>query len=138
MSDKPLPSLPQEGFVMTRQTFEGPLPPPEQLKAYEKVQPGISLEILELAKEAQKHSIYIERQDMRRALLNLIFNFILGLIGQIGSIAITLGGYYMAYYYIKAGEPRLGYLTASIASVVCGYLIWWKTKEINKDRGKKP
>ncbi|MBR1602872.1 MAG: hypothetical protein IJ667_05480 [Synergistaceae bacterium] len=70
---------------------------------------------------------------MKHRRLNLIFGFILGFVGQLGSIIITLAGFYTAYYYIQAGEAKLGYCTALISAAICGYLIWWKIKENSKN-----
>ena len=119
----------EDQFVLAQKVHEGPLPPPETLKAYEKVLPGAAREILEMAKEHQSHIVWMDREGVRQAFWQLILSFVLGLVGQIGSLLITLSGFYMAYLYIKAGEPRLGYAVAVAAMGVCGYLIWWKTRQ---------
>lgn len=124
-------------IAITREIYEGALPPPEMLRSYEKIRAGTAQEIIEMAQEAQRHYIFMDKQEVKREFLNLIFSFILGFIGQIGSIAITLSGFYMAYFYIQAGEPKLGYGTAISATAICGYLIWWKVKETSQDRKER-
>ena len=128
------PAKPQEEVLVTQQIYQGPLPPPKVLESYDKIRPGTAQEIMELAQEAQRHSIFMDRQEVRREFWSLTLGFILGLVGQLGSIAITLAGFYMAYFYIKAGEPTLGYWIAGSATVICGYLIWWKVQETKKDK----
>jgi Predicted membrane protein len=131
------PQKQQGGVLLSQQTYEGPLPPPKVLDAYEKIYPGAAREIIELAKKAQDHKIDMDRQAARYALRDSMFGFILGVLGQIGVLLITLGGFCMAYFYIKAGEPKLAYLTASSSTVICGYLIWWKTRNVDQDSTQK-
>ena len=134
---KPKQTIEPNKILLEQQVFTGLLPPPDMLKNYDKIYQGMAHEIVELAQEAQKHYIFMERQEARRNFLSLIFSFILGIVGQIGSILITLAGFYMAYFYINAGEPTLGYWTAGSSAVICGYLIWWKVKTIDKDKTLK-
>jgi uncharacterized membrane protein len=118
---------PSGPLIIASQFHEGPLPTPEVMKAYDEICPGAARDILEMAKTHQSHDVWMDQRDMRRLMRQDIFSFILGLIGQLGSIAITVLGFCMSYIYIKAGEPKLGYSTAAIAITICGYLIWWKT-----------
>lgn len=122
----------QEKIVLTRQVYEGILPPPEMLKAYEKIHEGAAREIFDLVKEQQAHLRWMDRQGVRESFIQLILSFALGLLAQIGTMAITLSGFYMAYIYIEAGEPKLGYAVASVFTIICGYLVWWKTRNVKE------
>ena len=131
------PQKQQGGVLLSQQTYEGPLPPPKVLDAYEKIHPGAAREIIELAKEVQAHRINMDRQAARYAMRDSMLGFILGVLGQIGVLLVTLGGFGMAYFYIRAGEPKLAYLAASSSTIICGYLIWWKTHNVTQDMTQK-
>lgn len=45
--------------------FSGPIPDPEQLKAYNEVAPGMADRILQMTEEEQKHRFMIERCKIR-------------------------------------------------------------------------
>jgi uncharacterized membrane protein len=120
--------------ILLSQRYEGPLPLPDLLRAYDKVLNGAAREIIDMAKEHQAHVIWMDQAGIRQARLELIFYFVLGFMGQIGSILITLSGFYMSYVYIKTGEPALGYSVAGISAIICSYLIWWKTRSQAKEK----
>lgn len=96
----------QAGVLLSQQTYEGPLPPPKVLEGYDKVHPGAAQEIIELAKKAQDHKIDMDRQAARYALRDSMFGFILGVLGQIGVLLITLGGFCMAYFISRLENPN--------------------------------
>lgn len=113
---KEIKPINHEKQVLTH-IFQGPLPPPNILEEFERIKPGAAQEIIEMASREQEHQIFMEKSKLNYANKNLTFNFILGLIGQIGTIVITLVGFFMAFLYIKAGEATLGYLVALISTV---------------------
>jgi len=132
---KEIKPINHEKQVLT-QIFQGPLPPPNILEEFERIKPGTAQEIIEMASREQEHQIFMEKSKINYANKNLIFNFILGLIGQIGTIVITLVGFFMAFLYIKAGEATLGYLVALISTAISGYLIWWKVRSNSQQENK--
>ena len=131
------PSLPQDAMAITQQVYQGPLPPPKVLEAYEKVLPGTAEKILGMALRSQEHVIFMDRQGAKHSFWRLILGFIVSFGGQLSSTVIALVGYYMAYLYVTAGEPALGYGVAGTSTVLCGYLIWWKERSSHKDENKK-
>ncbi len=48
-------------------TFSGPLPPPEMLRAYNEIEPGLAREIIELAKVEADHRQIIEKNESAAA-----------------------------------------------------------------------
>ena len=138
---KEIKELKQEGqesqLRFLTQVYQGPLPPPRILEEYEKIKPGAAQEIFDMAHKAQEHQISMEKARMNYANRNLAFNFILGLVGQIGTIAITLTSFIMAFVFMQFGAVKLGYLVASVSTIVTGYLIWWKVSEADKKNKRK-
>ncbi|MEA5581722.1 DUF2335 domain-containing protein [Nodularia harveyana UHCC-0300] len=80
--------------------FSGPLPPPEILKAYDLVQPGLAVEIFDMAKKQSQHRMEMEKTvingDSKRSWLGLIFGFILASICIGSSTFLILQGHDLA------------------------------------------
>ncbi|WP_375491207.1 DUF2335 domain-containing protein [uncultured Nostoc sp.] len=78
----------------------GPLPPPEKLKAYDLVKPGLAGEIFEMAKKQSQHRIEMETTvingDNKRSWVGLIFGFILASGCIASSTALILQGHDIA------------------------------------------
>lgn len=51
-------------MAMEQKSFQGPIPPPEDLKGYEEVLPGASHRIITMAEENSKH-----RREMEKAII---------------------------------------------------------------------
>ena len=70
--------------------FRGPLPPPDILKAYDLVEPGLALRIVELAEKQAAHRMFLEKRviigDHNKSWVGLFFAFIL-------SSGISFGSY---------------------------------------------
>lgn len=90
----------------------GPIPAPEVLKGYDSVRPGLSDEIVKMAKKQQDHRIEMERSVIlgggKRAWAGLFLGFLLSIATLSGSI------YLIATNHDTAGAT-LG--TASIAAL---------------------
>jgi uncharacterized membrane protein len=83
--------------------FSGPLPPPEILEHYEKICPGAADRIITMSESQSEHRKGLEKSvitsDISRANKGLIFGFIVGLVGLLGSvflIGIGKGAYGVA------------------------------------------
>ncbi|MDR1916892.1 MAG: hypothetical protein LBQ58_09995 [Synergistaceae bacterium] len=120
-------SLKQEQveLQMQRQVtlFEGPLPDPETLQKYKTVYPESVKIIFDMAKGYQDHIIKMDREGVDAVKRDLWLSFILGIVGQIGVLCIAFLGVIFAYL-----QPELGEAGFVFSAIVCGYLIWWKTK----------
>ncbi len=133
---------PQEEVVVSaaiQQIYQGPLPPSKEFDAYDKTRPGTADDIIEIAHNSQRiaekaldHQMYMDRQEVSISKRKLWLMFILGLVGQIGSILVTLAGYFMAYLCIKEGAFRLASVIALSTTAISGCLIWWKSKKDHK------
>jgi len=66
---QPAPILPAQGVVQIGQTTvaltTGPIPPPEQLRAYEQIVPGAANRILTMAEQEQKVRLSILSAQVR-------------------------------------------------------------------------
>jgi uncharacterized membrane protein len=81
--------------------YQGPIPPPEQLKAYNDVMPGAAMRIFDMAEKQQNHRIEMENKIVsggeRRSLLGLCFGF-----------AIACGSFLGGYDLIRRGHDVAG------------------------------
>lgn len=72
--------------------FSGPLPPPEILAQYEKIFPGASERIFQMAENQASHRRSMETNNLnlaaRDSLFGIIFGFIIAMTGIIGGIIV--------------------------------------------------
>jgi uncharacterized membrane protein len=93
--------------------FQGPLPPPEILKAYDLVEPGFALRIVGLAERQADHRMFLEKRviigDHNKSWVGLFLGFIL-------SCGVSFGSYDL----IKKGHDIAGAAIGStgIASLI--------------------
>ena len=77
--------------------WDGPLPPPNVLRAYEEIVPGSAQRIMEMAEQEQEHSRNMVSTvvvgDSRRAYLGLIAGFIISVLGIGGGIYLIATGH---------------------------------------------
>lgn len=70
--------------------FRGPLPAPEMFREYEKVLPGLSREIVDMAKDQQSHRMELEKKYVSSSILQSsrgqVMGFILGILCIIGAV----------------------------------------------------
>jgi uncharacterized membrane protein len=87
------------GISVTRMV-SGSLPPPEILKAYDLVTPGLSGGIIEMACKQSSHRLKIEETaiigDNRRSLLGLILGFVIASVSMVSSTFLILKGHDLA------------------------------------------
>ncbi|MFN6572338.1 DUF2335 domain-containing protein [Dendronalium sp. ChiSLP03b] len=95
----------------------GPIPPPETLKAYDLVKPGLAGEIFEMAKNQSQHRIEMEKTvivgDSKRSWAGLIFGFIITLV-SIGTGAFLIQQGHDIAGAAFAGTPIVSIVTAFI------------------------
>lgn len=112
--------------------YEGPLPPPEMLQAYELITPGFATRILSMAESQSAHRIEIEKHVIpsreKFAGRGQIFAFVLGIFG------ISCGTYCAINGQPTAGSIIGGGTVVSLASV---FLVGRSKQQPNLDQ-KRP
>lgn len=111
-------------------TFSGPLPPPETLKAYDIIQPGLASKIFDLAERQAEHRMALEKAvvfgDGQRSWAGLILGFI---------IACSFLG--SSTYIIIQGHDLAGGLLASGGLVSLVSVFVYGTNKRAQERGEK-
>ena len=97
--------------IAESRVFQGPLPAPEDFREYEAIMPGISREIVDMAKNQQAHRMELEKNIVRNEIIQSsrgqIMGFILGLMCLVGAlVAAYLGVPKLAY--LLGGTTLLG------------------------------
>ena len=120
------------GIAGAASLYEGPLPRPEDMAKYEKICPGAARDIIDFAKTNQDHIIWMDREGLKTARMQLRILFIFGLMGQIGTAGIALSGFIFAF--LKLELAKEGFV---FSACIAGYLIWWKTRHSKQGGNEK-
>lgn len=90
--------------IAESKVYQGPIPPPEDFREYEAVLPGASKEILDMAKNQQKHRIEIEKQivghEIKSESRGQLYGFILGVLCIVGALFSSYTGNYKLSYFL--------------------------------------
>ncbi|MHB8710486.1 MAG: DUF2335 domain-containing protein [Minisyncoccota bacterium] len=82
--------------MVARTSFSGPLPPPEILRGYESVLPGLADRIVKMAENQSVHRQRLESRviwfDGVRSSLGLVFGLIIALAGIVAGTYLILNG----------------------------------------------
>ncbi len=82
--------------VVARTSFSGPLPPPEILRGYESVLPGLADRVVKMAENQSFHRQHLESRviwfDGIRSSLGLVFGLIIALAGIVAGAYLILNG----------------------------------------------
>ena len=119
-------------FSAARFHYEGPLPPPEMLQAYDLISPGFANRIIAMAESQSTHRIEIEKHVIptreKFAGRGQIFAFILGVFG------ISCGT-----YCITHGQPTAGSIIGggTVVSLASAFLLGRTKQQQNLDQ-KRP
>lgn len=109
------PALSQEELVLLQASWEGPLPPPQVLQAYESIVPGAADRILRMAEAQSESRLQTERTivngDSKRAYLGILAGFILSM------VVIGGGIYLIATGHDWAGASLIGLNLVGLAGV---------------------
>lgn len=88
-------------------SFSGPLPPPETLKAYDIVEPGLARRIFDLAERQAEHRMELEKAvvfgDGRRSWAGLVLGFIIACLFLGSSTYIIIEGHDLAGGLLAGG-----------------------------------
>jgi uncharacterized membrane protein len=101
-----------DSSTLVASLHQGPLPPPEVLAGYDRVLPGLAKEIVDMAKQEQKHRHRINLLHWGTNSSGQIFGFFLGLLGIGGAI------------YLLANDKAitgLGMFVGSLGSLVAAF-----------------
>ncbi len=81
-------------------SFSGPLPPPDSLKAYDIVEPGLARKIFDLAEKQAQHRMELEKAvilgDGRRSWAGLCLGFVIACLFLGSSTYIIISGHDLA------------------------------------------
>lgn len=115
-ASKPLLGLPPQGEESRRlleisgqlaTSFSGPLPPPQTLREYDQIVPGLAARIVAQAERQTEHRISLEAKvvgsDISKSWAGLACGFFLCLICTIGGIACVWSGHDWAGATIATG-----------------------------------
>ena len=116
---KPLiPSLPagehtsglvisQQRQTATTQIVSGPIPPPQVLREYNEIMPGLAERIVAQAERQTEHRISLENKvigsDIARSRQGLLCGFIVAIVCVIGGVAVAIAGHPAAGATIATG-----------------------------------
>ena len=89
-------------------------------------------DIIDFAKTNQDHIIWMDREGLKTARMQLRILFIFGLMGQIGTAGIALSGFIFAF--LKPDLAKEGFV---FSACIAGYLIWWKTRHSKQGGNEK-
>jgi uncharacterized membrane protein len=112
-------------MVRSRESFSGPLPPPELLGQYEKLCPGSSDRIIRLAEEEAIHRRSIEQSLVRTDMEQAERDSHESRRGQVCALVITLTAIGAGAYTAIAGHEFAGSIigVGGIGSIVTTFLI---------------
>ena len=110
--------LPQQimtAFGQVTRTYQGPIPPPEMLAEFDRLDPGRAAKLLNLAEDQTRHRMSLEQQviqsDIRRSWWGLISAF------AITTTTVLVGGGVVLAGHDVAGTILGGTGLAGVASV---------------------
>ena len=114
------------------QSFEGPIPPPEWLRGYNEIEPGLASRIVSMAEDNQNHRHEQERaalqHDVSFRARGQAFGFALGLFGLAGGFGLVALG-----HSVVGLVSFIGVLATLIWSAV-----WLRKGEPPPDPDSKP
>lgn len=84
-------------MLVHKQSFSGPLPPPNVLKQYDEISPGAAERIIKMAEEQFTHRTTLEKEvitsDIKRSKWGQIFGFFIAIAGLTVALVSTISGY---------------------------------------------
>lgn len=134
------PGVPQELVQMTVAAFaasySGPLPPAEQLRAYEQVLPGSPDRILRMAERQQEHRLALESITVREAANRSWWGLRLGFV-----ITLLVVGVGAAAIFTGRSLAGFGVILADLA-VLAGVFVYGRAEQrkerVEKDAQARP
>ncbi len=118
VSSKKPQSPSQQTRTVATDSFEGPIPPPNILSAYDQVEPGLANRIVTMAEEEAVHRRGIEKKVINAQILETTLGQFLGF----GIGTITIGGGVIASIYGSA-ILGAGISTVGVVGLVSVFII---------------
>ena len=142
-SQQPIPNILRQPGVMHQQVqttfFSGPLPAPEQLEHYERVQAGLADRIVVMAEKqyAMAESQTAHRQTLERRIVTN--NIVLQYLGWASATSLGIGGLASAIWLIAKGK-EIGGAAAFIGSLatLVGLFVYGRHKQTDDLNKKRP
>lgn len=120
----------QESLVAQTELFQGPLPPPGHLAAYDQIVPGAAERILRMAEDQAEHRRGLEsivvHSNVKQETRGQWFGFVIAMTAILGGI-----------YLMDSGKSLWGAATAIAAIVgLVGLFVWSKRQQKRELREK--
>ena len=131
------PSTGGQPFQITHVQVErrhlGPLPPPEQLRAYEEIIPGAAREIWEDYRSRVRHREELERRDQQMEQQALTANITMTRRAQLFAFAGAILFGMMAFILVLAGHDTAGMVI--FGTTIVGYVGAFIAGRVRRDQG---
>ena len=118
-----IPNREKEKVLQYKEThfYQGPIPTPEMLNHYNKIQHDFAHRIMLMAEKEQERTISIEKSNMR-------FGFLITIVGLIFGFCTMAGLIYALVYAIKQGNTGAATAISASMATVGGLFIYRKTR----------
>lgn len=114
--------------MVQRTSFSGPLPPPEVLRGYESVLPGLADRVVKMAENQSAHRQRLESRV-------IWFDGIRSSLGLMFGLMIALAGIVAGTYLIISGNSTTGLASLIIPlGVIVGAFIYQKREESKDEK----
>lgn len=111
----PVPATVTQVQIEHERSFSGPLPPPDFLRQYDAVVPGLADRIVRMAEKQETHRHGLEKQvvaaEIKRAYLGMASGLLVALFG------LTIGGILLYHEKVVVGSIFAGGTLVSIVGV---------------------
>jgi len=114
MPNQPLPPQSEKQVLAVASHFAGPLPPPEVLRQYEAVSPGLAMRIVEMAEQEGAHRREMENRSLQGEFEAMRRDFREARWGQIFAFVIALAFMVAGSYVSIKGQPWSGTILGSV------------------------
>jgi uncharacterized membrane protein len=127
-------------LVSARVSFEGPLPPPNLLEAYEKVCPGAAQKILESMQVEGEHRRDLEKKSIDANIEGMRRQFAEGRLGQVFAFSIAVLFVFVGAYVALHGQPWPGALfgSAGLGGIVTSFIVGRRNQTENNEPPATP
>jgi len=126
--DKNKPVVNGEAQMELRTSFSGPLPPPEILRGYESILPGLADRVVKMAENQSTHRQRLESRV-------IWFDGIRSSLGLVFGLMIALAGIAAGMYLILNGNSTTGLASLIIPlGVIVGAFVYQKREEAKSEK----
>lgn len=108
---------PSSGIIEVSHTRISPLPPPEELKLYEEVEPGAAHRILAMAETEQRQQHHLQNETVTSHRMVINRDFALSILGMVLAFALVMTCIWQGIALIERGNVTIG-ITISLGPLV--------------------